>query len=111
MPVTLTKGLDEKCCDCGIALKKIEIDGEFVGGNFIDYGEHTQTYIDGDRITMKFCSGCKERIKTYLNKDQGDAILKRKELEKDEPFKPLSLPDVDIEGHDVKMPDGAGVGM
>lgn len=75
MPVALTKGLSEKCCDCGIALKKIEIDGE-IDGSFSDYGEHEQ-----GTLRLRFCSGCWGRIKEILHKDQGDAILKRKELE------------------------------
>jgi hypothetical protein len=105
MPVTLTKGLDEKCCDCGIAIRKIEVDGE-LEGRYADYGEHEQ----GD-IHLKFCSGCWGRIKEILKKDHGDAILKRKELEREgaKEARPLTFPDPDID--DFRTPDGAGVGM
>lgn len=77
MPISLIKGLDEKCCDCGIALHKKEVDAE-LDGWFVDYSEHDQ----GD-MRLKFCSGCWGRIKEILRRDQGDAILKRKELEGD----------------------------
>jgi hypothetical protein len=77
MPIALTLGLDFKCCDCGIALKKKEVDAE-ISGTYSDHGEHEQGCIE-----LKFCSGCWERIREISRKDQGDAILKRKELERE----------------------------
>ena len=106
MPIALTKGLDNKCCDCGIALHKREIDGE-LDGRYSDYGEHEQ----GD-MHLKFCSGCWGRIKEILKRDQGDAILKRKELEREGAKKEipkLDFPDVAID--DIRTPDPNGVGM
>jgi hypothetical protein len=105
MPVALTKGLNHKCCDCGIALKKEEIAYE-VTGSYIDYIDHIPGQFNG-----LFCSGCRERILHNFQSDQGDAILKRKEIEKDGPgpLKPLVFPDTEID--DFRTPDGAGVGM
>ncbi len=110
MPVALTKGLNHKCCDCGIALKQNEVGGEFIG-RIVDYGEHKTTEFDGVTSRLLLCSGCLERLKEIRAKDQGDAILKRKEIEKDGPgpLKPLVFPDTEID--DFRTPDGAGVGM
>lgn len=108
MPIALTKGLDEKCCDCGIALYKKEITGE-LGGWFIDYVEHEE----GD-VHLKFCSGCWERIKEIMKRDQGDAILKRKELEREGAKHTPAQIDVFIENDDnfdFRTPDPNGVGM
>jgi hypothetical protein len=105
MQITVTKGLDFKCCDCGIALYKQEIAYEIVG-DCIDYIEHTP----GD-IRVILCSGCRERLIQNTNLSQGDAILKRKLIERDGagPLKPIIIPDTDID--DYRTPDSAGVGM
>jgi len=105
MPVTLTKGLDCKCYDCGIALKKTEVAYE-IRGEYIDYVEHETGEID---ITL--CTGCRDRVLEYLKKDQGDAILKRKEIEREGPGpkKPLVFPEPEID--DFRTPDSGGVGM
>jgi len=109
MPIALTKGLDEKCCDCGIAIHKKEIDGE-LEGRYADYGEHEQ-----GGMRPKFCSGCWGRIKEILKKDQGDAILKRKELEREGAKHAIAqldtFTDKDLTGIDFRTPDDAGVGM
>jgi len=77
MPVTLTLGLNQKCCDCGIALYKEEIAYE-IRGEFIDYIEHQP-----GEISILLCSGCRERLIHNTNISQGDAIMKRKLLEAD----------------------------
>ena len=106
MPIALTKGLDEKCHLCGFALRKKEIEAEIMG-TFVDYGEHKT-----GTLNLTFCSECWGKIKEFGNKDQGDAILKRKELERDEEKKEmlkLDFPDTEID--DFRAPDGSGVGM
>jgi hypothetical protein len=105
MSVALTLGLTHKCCDCGIALKKEEIAYE-IRGEYIDYIEH----IPGD-ISIILCSGCRERMLHNMQSSQGDAILKRKMIEKDGPgpLKPLVFPEPEID--DFRTPDSAGTGM
>jgi len=106
MPIALTKGLDEKCHLCGFALRKGEIDAQ-INGTYVDYGEH-----DYGTITLTFCSECWGKIKEFGKKDQGDAILKRKELEREGTKKEmpkLDFPDTEID--DYRTPDNAGVGM
>ena len=106
MPIALTKGLDQKCYDCGIALHKLEVAYE-IRGEFVDYIEHKTGTID---ITL--CSGCRDRLVEFLKKDQGDAILKRKELEREGAKKEmpkLDFPDTAID--DFRTPDNTGVGM
>jgi hypothetical protein len=76
MPVSIVAELEDKCVDCGIALKLIEVAGE-IQGSFADYLKHEM-----GSVRMTFCSGCWERITETMMKDQGDAILKRKELER-----------------------------
>jgi hypothetical protein len=109
MPVALTKGLNQKCCDCGIALYSQEIAYE-ITGTYIDYIEHVP-----GQITVLLCSGCRERLLHNLHADQGDAILKRKELEREgakhtiaqiEAFSEEDLSDIDF-----RTPDNTGVGM
>ena len=78
MSIALTLGLNQKCCDCGIALYDQEIAYEIVG-HYIDYIDHKPGEIQG----LLFCSGCRDRILHNLKTDQGDAILKRKELERE----------------------------
>ena len=107
MPIALTLGLSNKCCDCGIALYKEEIAYE-VTGTYIDYIEHCP-----GQITILLCSGCRERILHNLHADQGDAILKRKELEregakKEMPKLDFSHADTDV---DIRTPDNTGVGI
>lgn len=105
MSVALTLGLTEKCSDCGIALKKNEIAYE-IRGEYIDYIEHSP-----GEINILLCYGCRERILHNIHSDQGDAILKRKEIEREGPGpkKPLVFPEPEIE--DFRTPDGGGVGM
>jgi len=111
VPITLTKGLDQKCYDCGIALNQLEIAYE-IRGEFVDYIERKT-----GTINITLCSGCRERIIEYLKKDQGDAILKRKELERDNPRMPAvdyaeaEKEFIDNNPFGVKYPDDAGVGM
>lgn len=106
MPVALTLGLNQKCSDCGIALYKDEIAYE-ITGTYIDYIDH----VPGE-INILLCSGCRERLLHYLHSDQGDAILKRKELERDGAKRKMPSLDFPVETPDeVKMPDGGGVGM
>jgi hypothetical protein len=124
--LTITKGLTEKCCDCGIALKDKEVDGELIG-KIVDYGEHKTYEFDGITDRLPLCSGCLGRMKENRAKDQGDAIMKRKELDKDgaqggqikidvkQVFltRPLDFTDI-IESHDPStdiLPDGTGAGM
>jgi hypothetical protein len=111
MSVALTLGLTHKCCDCGIALKKEEVAGAFVAGRLVDYANRETEYID-DEKPIEFCSGCLGRIKEHRAKDQGDAILKRKELERDGPgpLKPLVFPEPG-EIEDFRAPDGTCNGM
>ena len=104
--IALTMGLNNKCCDCGIALYKEEIAYEISGG-YIDYIEHAP-----GQISVLLCSGCRERILHNIHADQGDAILKRKELEREgakTDIPKLDFPDTEID--DFRTPDGSGVGM
>ena len=103
MPIILTKGLTEKCSDCGIALYKEEIALE-IRGEFIDYIEHKP-----GEISIIFCSGCRERILNYLNMSIGDAILKRAELDNVPVAKPITVSETEID--DFRTPDDAGVGI
>jgi hypothetical protein len=105
MQATSIHSLGEKCCDCGIAISKQEIAYE-IRGDFIDYIEHTP-----GQINITLCSGCRERLIHNTNIDQGDAILKRKEIEREGPgpLKPLVFPDVEIE--DYRAPDGGPYGI
>ena len=80
MQITLTKGLNWKCCDCGIALYKEEKALELIG-KCIDFIDHKTSDMREDEFI--FCSGCRERIMENHSRYLGDAILKRKELEKD----------------------------
>lgn len=110
MPVTLTLGLNHKCCDCGIALRKEEIAYEVQGG-YIDYIEHSP-----GQINMLFCSGCREKILQHLHSDQGDAILKRKLLEADGAKEPPKLDFSHAEEEfkdnlDFRAPDDVGNGI
>jgi hypothetical protein len=107
MPIALTKGLDHKCCDCGIAIRSEEIAYEIHGG-YIDYIKH-----EPGQITILLCSGCRERLLQNIHADQGDAILKRKELEREGaksemPKLDFSHADTDF---DIRTPDSAGTGM
>lgn len=111
MPISITKGLEEKCHDCGIALYKIEIDGE-IRGEFVDYGRHEQ-----GMINLTLCSGCWDRLRENMKKEQGDAILKRAELDnipkKDHPLDYSGAIDEYLndnpQGPD--LPDGTGAGI
>jgi hypothetical protein len=105
MPVALTKGFNQKCCDCGIAIRKEEIAYE-IRGDFIDYIEHRP-----GQISILLCSGCRERLIQNTNLDMGDAILKRKEIEREGPgpLKPLVFPDVELD--DYRAPDGGPFGI
>ena len=115
MPVTLTLGLNHKCCDCGIALKANEIAGEIIG-RLVDYGDHKTMEFDGVTARLMLCSGCLGRIKEYWAKDQGDAILKRKLLEADGAKEPPKLDFSHAEEEfkdnlDFRAPDDVGNGM
>jgi hypothetical protein len=77
MSVALTKGLDDKCCVCGIALYQNEIAGE-LWGTYVDYLKHER-----GSMAVHFCSECWNRILEITNKGQGEAIMKRKELERE----------------------------
>ncbi|MGD0535918.1 MAG: hypothetical protein ABR999_10860 [Methanoregula sp.] len=76
MPIALTKGLNQQCAYCGIAIKDEEIAGQ-IDGQYVDYLKHRTGVID----RMLFCSGCWEHIELSNKSNLGDAILKRKELE------------------------------
>ena len=121
MPIALTKGLDFRCCTCGIALRAEEIAYEIVDGLYVDYITHKPGRITG----MLFCSGCRDKL--YLNNasDQGAAIMKRKELERDgaqdtgivkikvtndTPKKPIEFEDT-YQYDQNDFPDGMGAGM
>lgn len=71
------KGLNQKCGFCGIALYDKEIDGEIMG-EYIDYGRHIR-----GPLTMTFCSECWGRLVKNTETDQSDAIMKRKQLDRD----------------------------
>jgi hypothetical protein len=106
MPIALTKGLDEKCHLCGFALRKKEIEAE-ITGTFVDYGERKT-----GTINLTFCSECWGGLTEISKRDQGDAILKRKELEREGAKKEmpkLDFPDTEID--DFRTPDNTGVGM
>ena len=110
MRVTQTRGLDEKCTGCGIALHKHEIAFE-VNGQYIDYTEHCP----GD-INLTLCSGCRDRILHNIQMDQGDAILRRIELDNEK-----RGPAIDASGAmetyleenpmGITPPDGTGQGI
>lgn len=106
MTIALTWGLNSKCCDCGIALYDQEIAFEIVG-RYIDYIDHKP-----GEIVLLYCSGCREKIVHNAHTDQGDAILKRKELEREGAKKEipkLEFPDVTID--DFRTPNGGGTGI
>ena len=108
MPVALTKGLNNKCADCGIAVYPLEIAYE-ISGSYIDYIKHVP-----GQITILLCSGCRERILQNLHADQGDAILKRKELEREgakHTVPQLDIEDPDLSEIDFRTPDNTGTGM
>jgi hypothetical protein len=113
MPITLTAGLNAKCCLCGIALYKEEIAYE-IRGEFIDYIEHQPGH-----ISVILCSGCRERLIHNTNICQGDAILKRKLLEAEGAKKPVPQIDVSEAGEAFlnehpfgpDLPDGTGIGI
>jgi len=111
--LTITAGLTQKCCDCGIALYEEEIAYE-IRGEFIDYIERQP-----GEISVLLCSGCRERIIENTRASQGDAILKRKLLEADGAKR--SIPALDathaeeefVQDHPFgpDIPDGTGAGI
>jgi hypothetical protein len=117
MPVELTKGLDGRCHSCGIGLYAHEIAGEIYGW-YVDYELRIRGEIDG---SLYFCSGCWQKIHEAINEDQGDAILKRKEIEHgggDRDYKPKRIPgnaaiELFIEENPMgyQLPDNTGVGI
>jgi hypothetical protein len=119
MPVALTstKGLDCRCHGCGIALYEHEIAGEIYGW-YVDYERHIRGDIDG---SLFFCDGCWHKINQHVEQEQGDAILKRKELEGgggDRDYKPKKLKgnaafELYIEDHPFgpNIPDDVGNGI
>lgn len=75
---TAVQGLNQKCGICGIALYDLEVEG-YVSGEYIDY----KTHIHGP-AEFTFCSECWGRIRDNAESDMGDAIMKRKQLERKE---------------------------
>lgn len=120
--ITVTKGLKQhKCSDCGIALHDGEVAGSFVGGYMIDYLKCSQEYLD-DKHGIEFCSECWDRLNGYRREDQGQAIMRRLQLEREEDArqppaeKKDILPDpaqtfTDDHPFGPEAPDGTGIGM
>ena len=79
MPVALTKGLNHKCCDCGIALKQNEVGGEFIG-RIVDYGEHKiggpLGAIVGTMVGDHLTKAVDKRFgKTYFESKEGKKLI------------------------------------
>ena len=70
-----SKGLDDRCCYCGIALYKHEISA-CCNGTYIDYDAH-----DFGEVEILFCSECWTRIKKNMDEEQSEAIMRRLELD------------------------------
>lgn len=77
MNSSVTRGLDWKCCMCGFAIKRKEIAGE-IHGDYTDFEAHEVGSID-----LQFCGECWGKMNQFLNEDQGNAILRRKALERE----------------------------